>query len=152
MKTSNKVNMTKERKIASNDPLTTARIMELIKLYQAEKSNLHEFMHSTYLSKQRALKIARTLKQELSENALTVFEVNASNKLEVKVLPSQSRAVIDVEDIVPEDYVSLQTQRYFDMQKIEEDLKQGKQIPGVHLESIDALDINVTPINNVSYL
>lgn len=143
MKIINKDNQSGQESDLINDSETTARIMKLIEEYQNENNAYYQAADNAYQLKQRKLQIERTIKHEFTINKLREFEVTSGQKGAVKVLPTKPRLVIDIKEAVPADYVSLRMQRLFDMDRIEQDLKNGKQIPGVHLESIETLDIDI---------
>lgn len=153
MKSIIKKEFTNQKKSVPKDSLSTGRIMRLIKAYQNEKEVFYEYMGLAHQRNQKALKIARNLKEELAVNALTSFKLDTERCAAVKVLPGKSRVVIDAGEAVPEAYVCVRTQRAYNMRKIEEELKQGKHIPGTHLESQDGMNLNgvnidITPIKN----
>ena len=146
----NKINL---KKIPQNGSLsTTTRIIRLITAYEKGRKALCQYMDLTHQYKQKTIRIVRSLKQELESKELEALKIEASKQLGVKLSPSKMRALVESEEDIPEDYLcQLRTKRLFDMQKIEEDLKKGKKIPGVRLVSDQTVEIDLVPVSERNY-
>ncbi len=134
------------------DVTPPSRLIELLKAYHEEVEAYDVSLHETHQHEQNQLMLERIIKNELKLSARNELKINLTEHLAIKVLANKPRAVIDSKEAIPTDYVNLRTQRLLDMKRIEHDLQEGKDIPGVHLEQDDRLNINIESISPVCIL
>jgi exonuclease VII small subunit len=65
-----------------------------------------------------------------------------SPELRVTLSDGVARVVIDNEDSLPADFVALRTEKFIDKRQIMEAIKEGQEVPGVHLEKTPSLRIS----------
>ncbi len=128
--------------LVQNEALERERIMALVKEYDKDNIDYYHTLKRARQLEQNRLNVLKALKYALKSTGLDKFQLEKCRSI-VKLVPGKQKAVIDAKNAIPSNYVSLRSQMIFDIFKIENDLKQGKTIPGVHLESTDTVDINI---------
>lgn len=133
----------KQQLIRSNgDSQGTDRILMLLSEYSKDNATYYETMYNARKLERRRSSLRRTLMEELKSHELNEFCAEEGN-VRVKLVTSTPQPVIDSEEKVPSNYFNRRSFRLFDMHRLKSDLAQGKKIPGVHLETANALDIDI---------
>ena len=138
-----KVGFFKPSPQSSQHVVQTDRMDELLKRQeQAYQTYLTVLSQLDEVKKERA-QIERVIRQELAKHA-TKSLLARNGTTAVMLTPCQTRVVIDSEDNIPLEYVTLFMRRQLNMQRIEADLKRGKKIPGAHLKIDEAIEVKST--------
>lgn len=130
--------------------VSKARILRLFHEYKKINNDYFIALDQVRQLEQTRLTIQRTLKHELISNNLNQFVAN-KHEMTAKLVHGKPRVVIDTSDLVPPNYFSVRLNKIYDMQRIEFDLKKGKKIPGVRLETDKIIDIDLTSKEGESY-